>query len=121
MSAIDIWAYRTTAGYAPGADLTGYHVEATDGHIGRIDKHSGAVGAAFLVVDTGPWIFGNRVLLPAGTVLRVDEEDKKVYVDRSKHEIKAGPEFDPGAHDVDTGYREKYGDYYARFYGGPIV
>ncbi|GAA1249411.1 hypothetical protein GCM10009665_45240 [Kitasatospora nipponensis] len=121
MSGTDIWAYRTTAGHVPGLDLTGYRVEATDGHIGKIDKHSEEVGDSFLVVDTGPWIFGQHVLLPAGTIVRVEEEDRKIYVDRSKDEIKGGPEYDAHAHAADSGYRERYGSYYEPFYGGPAV
>lgn len=121
MSGTEIWDYRSTSGHIAGTDLVGFHVEATDGHIGKIDKHSEDVGASFLVVDTGPWIFGKHVLLPAGTVVRVERDDKKVYIDRTKDEIKNGPEFDPGAHDTDTGYKERYGSYYGPFYGGPAV
>lgn len=45
-----------------------------------------------LVVDTGPWIFGRKVMLPAGTIERVDWDDQAVYVDRTKDEIKDSPE-----------------------------
>ena len=41
-------------GARSGADLVGYKVEATDGHIGSIDQASYDVGEASLVVDTGP-------------------------------------------------------------------
>ena len=47
-------------------DLTGFSVEALDGSIGKIDEASNEVGASYLVVDTGPWIFGKKVMLPAG-------------------------------------------------------
>jgi hypothetical protein len=30
------------------------------------------------VVDTGPWIFGRKVLLPAGVVERIDTVEHKV-------------------------------------------
>ncbi|MFC9324908.1 PRC-barrel domain-containing protein [Kitasatospora sp. NPDC057015] len=121
MSGIEIWAFRTTSGHVSGTDLIGFHVEATDGHIGKVDRHSEEVDSAHLVVDTGPWIFGKYVLLPAGTVVRVDEEEKKVYLDRTKDEIKNSPEFEPDTQDGDGGYREQYGSYYGPFYGGPIV
>ncbi|GAA2136421.1 hypothetical protein GCM10009760_15940 [Kitasatospora kazusensis] len=120
MSGIEIWKFRSTSGHVSGGDLIGFQVEATDGHIGRIDKLSEEVGASYLVVDTGPWIFGRHVLLPAGTVVRVEQDDRKVYVDRTKDEIKNGPELDRGACDADTGYREQYGAYYGPFYGGPF-
>ncbi|RZU48381.1 hypothetical protein EV385_0095 [Krasilnikovia cinnamomea] len=96
-------------------DLTGYHVEALDGRIGSIDEASYDVGSALLVVDTGPWIFGRKVLLPAGTVQRVDHEDRKVYVDRTKEQIKSSPEYDKDTFSTPE-YREQVGDYYVGSY-----
>ncbi|WP_033825004.1 PRC-barrel domain-containing protein [Kitasatospora sp. MBT63] len=121
MSGIEIWDFRSTSGHVSGNDLVGFHVEATDGPIGKVDRLSEEVGARYLVVDTGPWIFGRHVLLPAGTVVRVEQDEKKVYVDRTKDEIKGGPEFERDRHDSDTGYRERYAGYYGPFYGGPVV
>ena len=71
-----------------------------------------------LVVETGPWIFGKKVLLPAGVVNHVDHDDRKVYVDRSKDQIKAAPEYDDGGH-ADPEYRERLGGYYGGTYGLP--
>ncbi|MEV5783523.1 PRC-barrel domain containing protein, partial [Streptomyces sp. NPDC048448] len=36
----NIWGYQPTTGHAAGTDLIGYKVEATDGSIGKVDKHS---------------------------------------------------------------------------------
>ncbi|MEE1825567.1 PRC-barrel domain-containing protein [Streptomyces sp. BE20] len=122
MSNIDIWEFRSTSGHVAGTDLVGFHVEATDGQIGKVDRHSPEAGSEYLVVDTGPWIFGKHVLLPVGTIVRVDQEDEKIYVDRTKAEIKDGPEFDREKHeDADLGYREAYGSYYGPFYSRPII
>ncbi|MCX4744215.1 PRC-barrel domain-containing protein [Kitasatospora sp. NBC_01287] len=121
MSGIEIWQFRTTSGHLAGADLVGYHVEATDGSIGKVDKHTREVDAEFLVVDTGPWLFGRHVLLPAGTVLRVDQEEQRIHVDRTKDEIRNGPEFEQDGHGPSGGYLEKYGAYYGPFYGGPVT
>jgi len=68
-------------------------------------------GTSSLVVDTGPWIFGRKVLLPAGVVEKVDHDDKKVYVDRTKDQIKDAPEYNSDA-DVDDDYRTRLGGYY---------
>src|SRR5918992_616443 len=87
------------------ASLAGYDVEATDGGIGSIDAASYTVGEAYIVVDTGPWIFGRKVLLPAGTVQRVDHAERKVYVDRTKEQIKGSPEYDKDTFDSHE-YRE---------------
>ncbi|MGW6862710.1 PRC-barrel domain-containing protein [Streptomyces xanthophaeus] len=117
-----VWNYRPTSGRLAGADLTGYKVEASDGAIGKVDKYSDAVGEAYIVVDTGVWIFGKEVLLPAGTVTRVDPEEKRIYVDRTKEQIKHAPEFIREQHLGDAGYREELGTYYgtgAPFGGRP--
>src|SRR5579871_3186902 len=92
-------------------DLTGYGVEALDGGIGKIDETSNDVGASFIVVDTGPWIFGKKVMLPAGVITRVDDADEKVYVNRTKDQIKDSPEFDPGSYREEA-YRGQLGTYY---------
>lgn len=111
------WSYRDDAGVT-GADLIGYKVEATDGGIGKVDRCSYEVNSSYLVVDTGPWIFGKKAMLPAGVVNNVDHADRKVYVDRSKDEIKAAPEFDENAY-TETVYRDKLGSYYGDMYGKP--
>ncbi|SBT49311.1 PRC-barrel domain-containing protein [Micromonospora auratinigra] len=104
---------------APGPgtplDLTGYRVEATDGRIGSIDEASEEAGARYLVVDTGPWIFGKKVLLPVGTVERVDHLDRVVHVDRTRDQVKESPAFDPD-HFGRADYREQVGSYYAESY-----
>ncbi|MYV75589.1 PRC-barrel domain containing protein [Streptomyces sp. SID1046] len=113
-----VWSYQPTSGHLAGTDLTGYKVEATDGSIGKVDKHSDQVGDAYLVVDTGVWIFGKEVLLPASTVVRIDPDDKKIFVAGTKDQIKNAPEFHRDKHLGDTGYREELGTYYG--IGGPF-
>ncbi|MFF3429605.1 PRC-barrel domain-containing protein [Streptomyces sp. NPDC002602] len=108
----NVWGYRETSGRLAGADLTGYKVEATDGSIGKVDKHSDEVGSAYIVVDTGPWIFGKEVLLPAGTVGRIDADEKKIHVDRTKEQIKNAPEFDKDKHLGNADYHRQVGGYY---------
>ncbi|CAM5302656.1 hypothetical protein SAVIM338S_00470 [Streptomyces avidinii] len=112
MSEEEIWGYQENTGYRLGIDLVGYKVEATDGAIGKIDKHSEDVGASHLVVDTGAWIFGKHVLLPAGTITRVDTAGEKVYVNRSKDQIKGAPEFDEGKYGGEAGYLDQFARYY---------
>jgi hypothetical protein len=105
----DIWTYREQEWTT--SDLTGCGVEALDGSIGKIDEASYDVGAGYIVVDTGPWIFGKKVLLPAGVINRVDRDDEKVYVSRTKDQIKNAPEFDEDRY-RDAGYRTELGSYY---------
>ena len=108
MAAIQVWAWR---GVAPVVDLTGYDVEAVDGTIGTVDEVTAQAGEHYLVVDTGPWIFGKRVLLPAGVVDRIDAEQERLFVDRTRDEIKNAPEFDPDQGATQT-YRRGIASYY---------
>ncbi len=110
----EIWAYREPAWTA--ANLVGFDVEALDGSIGKIDEASYDVGAGYLVVDTGPWIFGKKVMLPAGVITSVDPDDQAVSVNRTKEQIKNAPEYDENTY-RDEAYRAGLGSYYDL--GGP--
>lgn len=60
----------------------------------------------YLVVDTGFWIFGKKVLLPIGRA-RVDYEDKEVYVSGlTKEQVQNLPNFDE-LEKVDYDYEEQ--------------
>jgi hypothetical protein len=109
MTTLDVWTYR--AGIV-GTDLVGYDVEALDGGIGRVDEASDDVGASYIVVDTGRWIFGRKVMLPASVNDRVDHSAEKVWVSRTKNAIENAPEFDEAQGDDE--YRSELGRYYAR-------
>ena len=109
MATADLWAYREQTWST--RDLSGYSVEALDGGIGKIDEASNEVGAGYIVVDTGPWIFGKKVMLPAGVINRVDDDDEQVYVNRTKDQIKNAPEFDEDRY-RDESYRRRLGSYY---------
>ncbi|MFB7375236.1 PRC-barrel domain-containing protein [Streptomyces sp. NPDC056222] len=118
-----VWSYKSTAGHLAGTQLTGYKVEAIDGSIGKVDKHSDEVGDAYLVVDTGVWIFGKEVLLPAGTVVRIDVDERKIFVEQTKEQIKDAPELHRDKHLEDPDYRQQLGTYYGPGgpFGGPLV
>jgi hypothetical protein len=117
----DPWNYRES-GYTSGreANWTGFDVEATDGSIGSIDEATYDTDASYIVVDTGPWIFGKKVLLPAGVVNNVDADARKVFVERTKEQIKNAPEYDEDTRDKPE-YREDLGSYYGGFYGPGTV
>ena len=108
---LEMWTYRSTIVPLKGMDLTGYKVEALDGSIGKVDEATYATEGSYVVVDTGPWIFGKKVLLPAGVIQRVDLDTETLFVDRTKDEIKNAPEFDEGAY-RDESYRSTVGSYY---------
>jgi len=86
-------------------------VEALDGSIGKVDEASNEVGSGYLVVDTGPWIFGKKVMLPAGVVRDVDLDSETLFVNQTKDEIKNSPQFDPDGY-RDEAYRGELSGYY---------
>ena len=108
---LDIWVYPDSAWSS--IDLSGFKVEATDGEVGTVDETT-EIGSGELVIHTGPWIFGKKVLLPAGIVESVDHDDEKVFVNRTKDEIENAPEYNDASFS-DEAYRSQLDLYY----GGP--
>jgi len=119
---MDIYEYRVDV-YTPVAagggaasqlpDVAGYDVDASDGHIGKVDEATYEAGSSCLVVDTGFWIFGKKRMIPAGVVQRIDSNEKKVYVGMTKDQIKDAPDYDADRHASDeSGYHQEVGNYY---------
>ena len=110
MATVEIWTFRDQSHGT--IDLAGFTVDAVDGDIGKIDKASNDVGSSYVVVNTGPWILGKKVMLPAGVISNVDVDTETVYVNRTKDQIKNAPVYDPDeTHDSSTS-RGQLGDYY---------
>ena len=105
----DVWVYSGT-GWGDALDITGYKVEALDGSIGKVDRATYQTKGSYIVVDTGPWIFGKKVVLPAGVLDSIDRDDATVFVHRTKDEIKDSPEYDDTR--FDEAYRNDLGTYY---------
>lgn len=82
-------------GLEDGSAVVGYGVEAIDGHAGRVSE-STARADGYLVVETGRWVFGKQVMLPARTVNHVDTGAAKVYVDQTKSQVKHAPRLNEG-------------------------
>ena len=106
----EIWTYVDHDSWA-GADISGFDVEALDGEIGTVAEATYDAGGSYLVVDTGPWIFGKKVMLPAGMVSRVDVDSRRIHVNLTKDDIKNAPEFDESAYGGDA-YRDDLAGYY---------
>lgn len=113
----DPWNFRDRMEIATrGRSLVGFVVHATDGKIGKVDAATTDVDSSHVVVDTGPWILGRRVLLPAGTVIRIDWDDEEIYLDRTKEQVKDAPAIED-APDFSTATHEQIAVYYRDTYG----
>jgi hypothetical protein len=112
-----VWVYRDTLSREVKSveRLVGYDVEATDGHIGKIDEASAETNRQFLVVDTGFWIFGKKRMIPAGVVTRVDHDNRRIDVSMTKDQIKQAPDFDEVSAAEKDVYYDKVGSYYSEY------
>jgi hypothetical protein len=115
MAVLEMWTFSIAT---PGIDLskidlTGFKVEARDGSIGKVDEATHEAGGSFVVIDTGPWVFGKKVMLPAGVIRDIDLDTESIFVDLTKDEIKNAPEFDEKTY-RDQSYRNELGEYYGR-------
>jgi hypothetical protein len=111
MTVAQIWTLNVET--VPNVDLSGFKVEALDGSIGKVDEAMYEAGGSFVVVDTGPWIFGKKVMLPAGVIRDIDLDTETVFVNRTKDQIKNAPQFEEKRY-LDQDYRNKIGGYYDR-------
>ena len=79
-------------------EICGYGVSAADGDVGVVrdflfDDETWRV--RYLVVDTGTWLFGKRVLLRQETIQQVDWASRSVAVSPTRSQIEHGCRFDP--------------------------
>lgn len=75
-------------------ELQGFAIQATDGEIGSIkdfyfDEESWAI--RYIVVDTGRWLPGRKVLLSPHAMGYVDRDDETLSADLTKAEIEESP------------------------------
>jgi uncharacterized protein YrrD len=80
--------------------VAGYHVQAGGEKFGRVtdfvmDDKTWAI--RHLVVDTGHWLPGKRVLIAPSQLKRISWDESTVHVDLTKEAVLASPVFDPAA------------------------
>ena len=113
MATTEMWTFAVASRNVDltNLDLSGFSVEALDDGIGKVDDATYEAGGSFIVVDTGPWIFGKKVMLPAGMIRDIDLDSETVFVNLTKEEIKNAPEFDESRYS-DESYRNELSSYY---------
>jgi hypothetical protein len=115
MTSTNVWMYRQGIRPDVTRDVVGFDVEATDGHIGKVDKASTDTSRDYLVVDTGFWIFGHKRLVPAGVISQIDYAGQHLFVAMTKDQIKSAPDYDEHMRPEDEAYYDKYASYYGRY------
>ena len=76
--------------------MSGYNIQALDGDIGDVvdfvvDDETWAI--RYLIVDTGTWWPGKKVLVSPQWIERVSWNESKVFVNLDRKTIKESPEY----------------------------
>jgi hypothetical protein len=101
--------------------LIGFSLAAEDGEIGTVkdfyfDDQNWNI--RYLVVETGNWLFGRRVLISPYAIESVYEDQKLLKVKMTKDQVKSSPTIDTDL-PVSKQLEKKLNDYYAwPYYGG---
>ena len=77
-------------------EVTNYYLEAIDGEIGNVDGFivdDEAWAIRYIVVATGSWWSGKKVLVSPAWAERVSWETSKIYVSLTREAIKQAPEY----------------------------
>ena len=77
-------------------DVTGHHVQATDGEIGHVDDFvidDETWAIRYLIIDTRNWLPGKLVLLSPRWIERVSWEESKIFVTLPREAIRQSPEY----------------------------
>src|SRR5207302_1701087 len=76
------------------SNLFGRTLLAEDGEIGKVDEmyfDTNTWTVRYLVVRTGNWLNGRRVLLSPSVVRRIDPEGNQVVVGLSREQVRQSP------------------------------
>lgn len=97
-------------------EVTDYHIRASDGDIGRVKDFivdDDIWTIRYMVVSTGTWLPGRKVLIPPEWVDSVNWRESKVGVELTKEQVKNSPEYDPSM-PVNRKYEIALYDFYGR-------
>lgn len=97
-------------------DVSGYHIRASDEEIGHVDDfviEDDTWAIRYLVVDTGNWWSGKKVLVSPRWIDRIGWSESTVFVNLSSEAIKQSPEY-TGAHSLTRDYENWLHGHYDR-------
>jgi uncharacterized protein YrrD len=103
-------------------DLYGFAVEGTDGQIGRVqdayfDDRAWAI--RFLVVETGPWLEGRKVLISPVAIGNLDWTRRLLTASITREKVRRSPDIDTKKPVSRQHEAEQYGYYgYPYYWGG---
>jgi PRC-barrel domain len=105
--------------------LLGFTLAATDGAIGKVEAcyfDDAHWTVRYLVVDTGGWLSGRKVLISPMSVRGIDLEGERVMVNLTRAQVQASPDIDthrPVSRQHEISLLQHYG--YPTYWYGPYA
>lgn len=105
--------------------LDGYTIQAIDEEIGKVKEvyfDDQQWGVRYIIVDTGPWLFGRKVLISPYAITDIDEAESKIHVNLTRDQVKNSPDIDthqPVSRQMEHEYHRYYA--YGNYWGGPYL
>lgn len=106
-------------------DLKGFGIVATDGEIGNVEEFyfdDERWAMRYLVTNTGNWLSGRQVLISPFSVMKLDQDTRKLHVALTKDQVEKSPNIDrhkPVSRQMEAAYSDYYG--YPYYWGGPFL
>lgn len=106
-------------------DLRGFAVGATDGDIGQVEEcyfDDASFTVRHLVVDTGGWLGGRKVLISPMALRAIDWDGKRINAALTKAQVEKSPAIDtdrPVSRQHEVEYYSYYG--YPYYWAGPYL
>ena len=97
-------------------EVAGYDIHATDGDIGKVEDFiidDVTWKIHFLVVETGNWFSGKKVLISPQWIKDVKWREQNVTINHSKDEVKNSPQYD-SSQPINDSYEHSLNDYYGK-------
>jgi hypothetical protein len=105
--------------------LKDFTIRASDGELGTVDQlyfDDETWAIRYLIVDTGGWLGGRRVLISPMSVIGTDWEARQLDVALTKKQVENSPNIDthvPVSRQHEAAYLGYYG--YPSYWGGPFL
>lgn len=97
-------------------EVVGYTIMASDGETGDVEDFvidTAGWKISLVVVDTGKWLPGRKVLLAAKNMRHLSWDDRSLSVSLTREQVQGSPEYDPET-PVNVEYHKRVLDYYGR-------
>lgn len=109
---------RATPNLRSTHEVSGYHIQASNGEMGQVtdflfDDQGWYI--RHLVVDTGTWLPGRKVLVAPPWIERIRWREQQVYVALTQDSVRHSPPYDPDLLDIEKYERQLLEHYQAWF------